>query len=113
MKHLTVESKNLLIGDEAADLLTQYAAIVADQGRGDRVDLHAISGDGDEVTTTIVLSAGTTFLTETAHNSLPEPDNTDAIAYMREQIQRATTPPNAVADDMEGMEGMEEQFDDL
>ena len=113
MKHLTVESKDLLIGDEAADLLTEYAAIVADQGRGDRVDLHAISSDGDEVTTTIVLSAGTTIIVETAHNSFPEPDNADAIAYLRERIQRATAPPPAATEEMEGMEGMEEQFDDL
>jgi hypothetical protein len=106
-----VESKDLLIGDEVADVLTEYAALIADRGLGDRVDVHAISSDGDEVTATIVLSAGTTILTETSRNSLPEPGNADAIAYMRERIRLATTPPNARMDD--DLKGFEDQFDDL
>lgn len=94
MQHLTVESKDLLIGDEAADVLTRYAALVAERGLGDRVRLHAISDDGDDVVATIVLSGGTTFLTESTHNNLPEPDNAEAITYMRERIARLTAPPN-------------------
>jgi hypothetical protein len=113
MKHLTVESKDLLIGDEAADVLTEYAAIVADQGLGDRVELHAFSSDGDEVTATIVLSAGTTFLTETTHNSLPEPDNSDAIAYMRQRIALATTPPPVQPGPDDDLNAYETQFDEL
>jgi hypothetical protein len=110
MKHLTVESKDMLVGDEVADVLTEYAAVVADQGLGDRVELRAISSDGDDVVATIVLSAGTTFVAETAHSALPEPDNADAVEYMRERIRLATRPPNVSGD---GLEGLEAQFDDL
>jgi hypothetical protein len=110
MRHLTVESKNLLIGDEVADLLTQYAAIVADHGRGDRVHLHAISSDGDEVVLTIVLSAGTTLITETAHTGLPEPDNAEAIDYLLQRIRQLRTPPPVQP--MEA-EAWESQFDEL
>jgi hypothetical protein len=109
MKHLTVESKDLLVGDEVADVLTEYAALVARRGGGDRVEVHALSSDGDEVVATIVLSAGTTLLAESTHNALPEPDNTDAIAYMREKIQQATSPPTVKPD----LEAYESQFDEL
>src|SRR4051794_4221191 len=81
VQHLTVESKSLLIGDEAAEALTEYAALLAKHGTGDRIKLRAFGSDGDEVTATIVLSAGTTILTETSHNSLPEPENGDAVGY--------------------------------
>ena len=93
MKHLTLESKDLLIGDEAADVLTEYAALIARRGLGDRVELRAIGSDGDEVVATIVLSAGTTLVTETSRNQLPEPDNSEAVAYMQNQIRRITSPP--------------------
>lgn len=110
MKHLTVESKNLLIGDEVADVLTEYAALVASRGLGDRVDLRAIGTDGDEVVVTIVLSSGTAILTETSRNQLAEPDNSEAVAYMRSQIRHVTSPPPvrpAV------MDAWESQFDEL
>jgi hypothetical protein len=111
MKHLTVGSKNLLIGDDAADALTQYAALVAKQGTGDRVDIRAISSDGDEVVATIVLSGGTTLLVETSHNTLPEPDNAEVIAYMRSKIREAASPPSVQPDS--DFEAYETQFDEL
>jgi hypothetical protein len=113
MKHLTVESKDLLIGDEAADVLTEYAAIVARLGSGDNVELHCISSDGDEVIASLVLSSGTSILTETTHNSLPEPDNSEVIAYMRERIRAATTPPAVQPAEGEDVSSWERQFDDL
>lgn len=111
MKHLTVESKDLLIGDEAADVLTEYAALIARQASGDTVTLHAISGDGDEVVVTIVLSGGTTLLVETTHSALPEPDNTQAVAAMREKIGQAERPPSVQPDADLG--AYETQFDEL
>src|SRR4051812_46999595 len=111
MQHLTVESKNLLIGDEAAEALTEYAALIAKHGTGDRIKLRAFGSDGDAVTATIVLSAGTTILTETAHNTLPEPDNGDAVAYMREQIRLLVTPPPARAPETEDEAAWETQLD--
>jgi hypothetical protein len=110
MKHLTVESKDLLIGDEAADLLTQYAAVVADHGLGDRVLLHALSSDGDAVEVMVVLSAGTTIIAETSHNTFPEPDNGESIAYLRKRIKEVTSPPPVQPADLSSFEG---EFDEL
>jgi hypothetical protein len=111
MQHLTVDSKDLLIGDEAAEALTEYAALVAKHGTADRVKLRAFGSDGDEVTATIVLSAGTTILTETSHNSLPEPENGDAIAYIREQIRLLVTPPPPWAPETEDEAAWEAQLE--
>ncbi len=110
MRHLRVESKDLLIGDEVADLLTQYAALVADHGRGDRVHLHAISSDGDETHVTLVLSSGTTLLTETAHTQLPEPDNTETVTYLRQRVEQLGAPPPIQPS---ASEAWESRFDEL
>jgi hypothetical protein len=81
--------KSLLIGDDAADLLLAYAALIAQIGRGDQVSLHAIGADGDEVTVGFLLNSGTVLLIESSTGStLPEPDNSDAIEYMSTQLDR-------------------------
>ena len=86
MKHLTFANKSLLIGDEFADALMSYADVLIEHRTGDTVDFHAISSDGDEVTASVILAAGTPLMTESTHNRLPEPDNTEALAYIEERV---------------------------
>jgi hypothetical protein len=88
MKHITFGDKSLLIGDAVADALLEYAAFLATAARGDTVEVHAISSDGDEVTASFLLGPGVTVMAETSHTQLPEPDNSDAIAYMQEGQKR-------------------------
>jgi hypothetical protein len=78
--------KSLLIGDEAADLLLEYAALLAQIGRGDSVKLRAIGADGDEVTVGFLLNSGTVLLIESSTSGLPEPDNGEAERYMRSRL---------------------------
>ena len=40
MKHLTFADKSLLIGDDAADALLEYAAILAGQAKADNVTVN-------------------------------------------------------------------------
>jgi hypothetical protein len=87
MKHITFGDKSLLIGDDAADAVLSYAARLATENKGDTVDIHAISSDGDEVTATFLLGPGVTMMAETTNTTLPEPDNTTAIEYMREALK--------------------------
>lgn len=87
MKTVTYAAKNLLMGDEAADLLVEYSALLADQRRADAVDALAYSGDGDAVMVKLLLGEGTPLMTETTSTSLPEPDNVAAVNYMREQMR--------------------------
>lgn len=88
MKHLTIADKSLLLGDGTADLLVEYAKLLGQQGSADSVEVHAISGDGNEVFATFLLNGGLTLVTETTTSSLPEPDNEKADQYMQTQIVR-------------------------
>ncbi|MCU1474656.1 MAG: hypothetical protein JWQ92_2724 [Amnibacterium sp.] len=105
--------KSLLIGDLAADTIAEYAALLAQQNSGDTVELHAVSGDGDEVVATLLLNSGTSLMVETTHSSLPEPDNTAAVEYMRAKMQLIQSPPPAAASNLEDIAAWNEEIDRL
>jgi hypothetical protein len=98
MKHITFGDKSLLVGDAAADALLKYAAFLASEARGDTVEIHAISSDGDEVTASFLLGPGVTLMAETSNTPMPEPDNTEALEYMH-QAQTRSTARSAVPSD--------------
>ncbi|BDI22626.1 hypothetical protein L3i23_14020 [Herbiconiux sp. L3-i23] len=79
--------KSLLIGDEAADTLMEYAALIARSGTGDTVTLQAIGFDGSEVAVTFLLNSGTVLLVESSESSLPAPDNGEQVARMLERLR--------------------------
>ena len=104
MKHLTFADKNLLIDDALADALMDYVDVLLEHGTGDTVDFHALGSDGDEVTASIVMSAGMPLMTESSRNALPEPDNAEAVAYIEERMAllRPATRTEAAADEAPG-----------
>ena len=79
--------KAIFLGDDAADALVSYAAHVAQLRTGDSVDLRGINTEGNEITTTFLLNPGTTLTAETTNMGIAEPDNGEAIAYIRERIK--------------------------
>ena len=99
MKHLTYSDKSLLVGDEVADMLLQYAARLASAGVADTVDVHAVSSDGDDVTATFLLGEGAPLMAETTTSKLPEPDNNQAVRHMTDRMARLA--PTAVASEMD------------
>ncbi|OUE28387.1 hypothetical protein BFL36_01460 [Clavibacter michiganensis] len=104
MKHITYAEKSLLMGDDAADALLEYAAALATHGRGDSVTLRALSSDGDEVDATFLLTAGSPLMAETATTTLPEPDNAGPVAAMLAAVARMERPePVSAADDADGL----------
>jgi hypothetical protein len=109
MKHITYADKSLLVGDDAADTITEYAAALARHGSADTVTLAAYGADGADVEGTFVLGQGTVLMAETTNSSIPEPDNADAVMQMREKIMRLTSPNPAQPDD----ETMPTHYDDL
>ena len=110
VKHLTFADKSLLVDDATADLLLEYAAVLARNGDADNIAIHAFSSDGDEVDATLLLDAGAPIMVETSHTSLPDPDNDEVVTYMREQlIRRASPPPVPPAD--QHMPGSYEDLD--
>jgi hypothetical protein len=84
--HVTMADKSLLIGDDTADLLVRYAALLGKTGSADSVSLRAISGDGDEVVAQLLLNSGTVLMAETNHSALPEPNNRDVDEYLKERL---------------------------
>lgn len=99
VKHLTYANKSMLVGDETADLIVEYAALLAHTRDGDTVTLHVINSDGNEAEATFLLDTGAPLMAETVNTSVPEPDNSDAEDYMREQLLwRADSSPAAAAD---------------
>jgi hypothetical protein len=99
VKHLTLAEKDLLVGDVAADLLVEYAVLLGQNQTADKVDLNAISSDGDAVVATFLLNGGTSIVAETTRSSLPEPDNEEAVSYMRQKLDLASHPPPVLHED--------------
>ena len=97
MQHVTYADKSLLVGDDAADTLIRYAAALGRKHSSDDVRLTAISGDGDEVTATFLLSASAPLMIESAHSSLPEPDHTAVVEDMRNKISDLEHTPTGTA----------------
>lgn len=87
MKHIMMADKSLLVGDEAADALVEYAALIARTNSGSSVELRAIGTDGEEVTASFLLNSGTVMVTQDTVSSLPEPDNSAVVADMRRRIK--------------------------
>lgn len=93
MMHLTFADKSLLVGDEVADLILEYAALLARKGDADTVTVAAYGSDGDAVRAKFLLDEGAPVMVETTHSDLPEPDNGDTAMYIREQMMRRSSPP--------------------
>jgi hypothetical protein len=107
MKHVTFADKSLLVGDEAADLLTEYCAAVARAHTADTVTLSGYGADGSDVEATFVLDQGAVLMAETTRSSMPEPDNTETERAMRTKLEQLTS-PSPVQPDGVGMPSYEE-----
>lgn len=86
VQHVTMSDKSLLVGDEVVSLLLEYAALIAKTQGGDTVRLRAYGADGVEVDASFLLNSGTVLMAETSTSTLPEPDNSTAEQYLREQL---------------------------
>jgi len=101
--------KSLMMGDEVADLMMEYAVLLARHGSADSVDVEAIGTDGDQVTATFLIGPATIMVAETARSSFPEPENGSAVTYLKEQIGLIRVPPLAHGlDDMQ-IRGFEDE----
>ena len=86
MQHLTTAEKSLLVGDRTADLLMEYAALVAQIKAGDSIKINALGADGDEVVATLLLNSGTTMVAETTTSTQREPDNAEVDQYLQDRL---------------------------
>ena len=93
MKHVTYAHKALLVDDEAADWLMEYARALGEAHMTDSVTVRGIGMDGNEVESTFLLNASTELVTQTANTSAEGPDNDEAIGYMQERTRLILAPP--------------------
>jgi hypothetical protein len=111
VKHLTFADRSLLVGDEVAEALLEYAVLVADGGHADSVTITAFAADGDEVRATFLLNSGTVLMVETSRTSMNAPDNSEAIAYLRARIAELRSPPRAFPTDRRESGGRYIEYD--
>jgi hypothetical protein len=95
MKDLTYADRTVLLGDDAADLIIQRSALLAETGHADSVTLNAIDHDGTVVSASFVLGSGTNVMAQSSNSPLPEPENHVGIEYMRERIRSIAEPSQA------------------
>jgi hypothetical protein len=108
MKHVTFAEKSVLLDDETADLLLEYARVLGSRGSNDTVTVRALGPDGNTVDATLLLNPSTTLMTETATAELTGPENGEAIRYIRDRIDEMTRPHNA-----DGNPADDTEFEDL
>ena len=113
MKHVTYANKSLLMQDEAADLLAEYAAILGSNDRADNVTVRAIGMDGNEVEATFVLNSSSDLMAETTNSSVEAPANEAVNAYMRDAIRTLQSPPEAQAMPADERPRAEQYVDDF
>jgi hypothetical protein len=92
MKHVTYADKSHLMGDGAADTLLEHARLLADNEHADTVTLTAISPDGNAVEASFLLTPSSVLMVESTNSDVAPPDNTNAIADMRDRIDAITHP---------------------
>lgn len=93
MKHVTYGERSLFVDDESADLLMEYARVLAKENDSDTVPVRVIGIDGNEVEATFLLNPSTAIMAETTHTTAQAPTNASAIQYLREQIHLRSFPP--------------------
>lgn len=88
MKRIHYTSGSVLTGDEAADTLLEYAAALARNGTADTVVLNTVPTVQGEQTTRFLVGPASELVASGEQTLEAEPDNSEAIAYMKRQIAR-------------------------
>ena len=95
MKHVSLGDKSLLMGDDAADTLLEYARLVGDSDGADTVTLRAIGPDGSTAEVGILLNSSTSLVVESTHSDVVPPDNSEVVEDLRERMRAITRPASA------------------
>ena len=95
MKHVSFGEKTLLMGDDIAQALVEYARILGNESRADTVTAKGIGPDGNTVDITFLLNAATTLVIESTDSDIEPPENDEAVRYVNDSIERIQRPPTA------------------
>lgn len=98
MKHVMYAEKSLLMGDEVADALLEYARLLAESGHADTVTIRAIGVDGNTVDAAFLLNATSEMMVESTNSTVEPPENEEAVAYLNDRIERLSNPSGVQAE---------------
>jgi hypothetical protein len=104
MKHVNFGDKSLLMGDDAADSLLEYASLLAQDSSADTVTVQAVGPDGNTVDVALLLNSSSIMAVESTNSTMDAPENTEAVRYMQERIDRLQTPTVRPANPGEGFD---------
>lgn len=93
MRDLRYGAKALLVDDELADSLVEYAAALARSNGSDTVTIRALGTDGNEVEATMLLNANSQIIAETVTTQALAPSNHEVVAYLKVHTLLINNPP--------------------
>jgi len=102
VKHVTYAEKSLLMDDDAADALIQYAKLLGEASGADTVTVRAIGADGNTVDAAFLLNNSSVMMVESTNSAMEPPDNEEAVRYMQQRIDQLNRPPEVQADEAGG-----------
>jgi hypothetical protein len=88
VKELVYAGRAVLVGDEAADAVVDYAAVLARMRSADSVELEALTEDRRPVRVYYVLGNVAPVMAQTIEIDEAEPDNASQVGYMRAALRR-------------------------
>lgn len=97
VKRIIYAETSWLIGDAAADTVLEYAVELARHDSAAAIDLVVLDAAGAEQTVRFLIGPSTMMMAESTGSAFPEPDNSVAVADMRERVEAMVHPPNAAA----------------
>ena len=98
MKHVMYAEKSLLMGDDVADALLEYARLLAESSHADTVTIRAIGVDGNTVDAAFLLNATSEMMVESTNSTVEPPENEEAVAYLNDRIERLSNPSGVQAE---------------
>jgi hypothetical protein len=83
MKHIHYDATTILVGDDVADAVIEYAAALAGGDRADTVDVPAVAHDGTMTTTKILIGPSSEIVIQDAEEDELEMDNGEFVGRLR------------------------------
>lgn len=99
MKELIFAGRPVLVGDAAADAVVDYTAVLMRASSADTVELRALDQNGRSIEVYYVLGSAAPVMAQTVDTSHAEPDNAEAVRYMRAAMRRLDPGPLKVGFD--------------
>jgi hypothetical protein len=108
VKYIHYDGTEIMTGDEIADALLDYAAILGANGRTDTVAIPAVADDGSVTRTTVLIGPASELTLSAAPDDELEPEDHVFIRHLRDASERAGAKRPVDADGSERFRGADE-----